>query len=408
MAGSESEQQSRTRGAALGRMWRWLSWEASAIGRSARRAIASPGPERDVVTQSLKAAGAAAAAWALTGWWWQAPMALMAPWTAVVLVQSTVYRSLRSGVQQLIVIALGTVLAAGAANLTGSTMTAMVLVLPVTVLLGNYARFGEHGLYAPTTALFVLAYGSHSGLDVLHRLFESAIGAVIGITVNALILPPVHLRSVRESLRRLPSEGEELLHTIADGLREGYGRQQAEAWHDRARRVTAILGDLRDARLWTRESYRLNPGSRLRRTGPALPTTEWDQAWERIADPLVALTRTLASTVGETPMLRPLPDPVLAHLSDLLRAAGDVCAADRAVLEGRDGSGGAREERALALDSAWAAHGRLKRQLLEQDSETATSLGGLVAESQQLLYELAPVDGDARAYGDGGGGQNRG
>lgn len=402
MAGSEGEYRTRTGGFAPGRVWRWLSWEASAIGRSARRAAAGPGPERDVVTQSLKAAGAAAAAWALTGWWWNAPMALMAPWTAVVLVQSTVYRSLRSGVQQLAVIAIGTVLAAGAANLTGNTMTAMVLVLPVAVLLGNYGRFGEHGLYAPTTALFVLAYGSYSGPDVLHRLFESAVGAVIGIAVNALILPPVHLRSVRDFLRRLPSESAELLYVVADGLREDHGREQADAWHDRARRLTAVLSDLRDARLWTRESYRLNPGRRLRRTGPALPSSDWDRAWERIVDPLVTLTRTLASAVSDEPKLRPVPGAALEHLSDLLRAAGDVCAADRALIDGEGRR--ADQERALALESAWAAHGRLKRQLLEQDSETATSLGGLVAESQQLLYELAPVENGVRAHDGSGGG----
>ncbi|GHB01827.1 FUSC family protein [Streptomyces chryseus] len=397
MAVSESEHRSYRGGAALGRMWQWLRWEAAAIGRSARRAAAGPGPERDVVTQSLKAAGAAAAAWALTGWWWNAPMALMAPWTAVVLVQSTVYRSLRSGVQQLVVIALGTVLAAGAANLTGDTMTAMVLVLPVAVLIGNYARFGEHGLYAPTTAVFVLAYGSYSGVDILHRLFESAVGAVIGIAVNALILPPVHLRSVRDSLRRLPEECADLLHAVADGLREGYGRQEADGWHDRARHIPAVLADLRDARLWTRESYRLNPGHRLRRTGAALPPTEWDQAWERIADPLVALMRTLASTVSEESPLRRLPDAAVAQLAELLGAAGDVCAADRAFLGGR--GRGARQERARALESAWSAHGLLKRQLVEQDSETATSLGGLVAQSQQLLHELAPVEGEQPAQG---------
>ncbi|MGW7053175.1 FUSC family protein [Streptomyces sp. NPDC054887] len=398
MAVGDSGRRSHTSGAALGRTWWWLSREVAAIGRSARRAAAGPGPERDVVTQSLKAAGAAAAAWALTGWWWNAPMALMAPWTAVVLVQSTVYRSLRSGVQQLVVIALGTVLAAGAANLTGDTMTAMVLVLPVAVLIGNYARFGEHGLYAPTTAVFVLAYGSYSGLDILHRLFESAVGAVIGIAVNALILPPVHLRSVRDCLRRLPEECAELLRTVADGLREGYGRQDAEGWHDRARRIGGILADLRDARRWSRESYRLNPGRRLRRTGPALPPPAWDQAWERIADPLTTLLRTLASTTSDEPPLTPLPEAAVAPLSDLLRAAGDVCAADRDHLEGR--GEGSPDERARALESAWTAHGRLKRQLARLDSETATSLGGLVAQAQQLLHELAPVgDGDRAAHG---------
>ncbi len=51
------------------------------------------------MVQSLKAAGAAAVAWAVTGWWLEAPMALMAAWAAVALVQGTVYRSLRSAVQ---------------------------------------------------------------------------------------------------------------------------------------------------------------------------------------------------------------------------------------------------------------------------------------------------------------------
>ncbi|MGR8012017.1 FUSC family protein [Streptomyces hypolithicus] len=346
-----------------------------------------------MVTQSLKAAAAATLAWALTGWWWNAPMALMAPWTAVVLVQSTVYRSLRSGVQQLVVIAIGTVLAAGAANLTGNTMAAMALVLPVTVLLGNWTRFGEHGLYAPTTALFVLAYGSYSGIDILHRLFESLVGAVIGIAVNALILPPVHLRSVRDCLQRLPADSADLLRGSAAEVREGLDPQKAENRHAQARRLMVTLSDLHDARGWTRESYRLNPGSRMRRTGPRLPPVQWDYAWGRIADPLVSLTRALVRTVSDNPGCPPLPGPAQGHLADLLEAAGDVCAADRNILGGN--ILGAREERATALDAAWAAHAQLKAQLLEQDADTATSVGGLLAECQQLLHELAPLQAES-------------
>jgi uncharacterized membrane protein YgaE (UPF0421/DUF939 family) len=67
--------------------------------RSIRRAVTESGAERDTVVQSLKAAEAALLAWALTGWWWDAPMALLAPWTALFLVQNTVYRSLLSALQ---------------------------------------------------------------------------------------------------------------------------------------------------------------------------------------------------------------------------------------------------------------------------------------------------------------------
>ncbi|MFF9580061.1 hypothetical protein ACF1BA_33090 [Streptomyces rubiginosohelvolus] len=95
-------------------------------------------PDRYQVVQSLKAAAAAIIAWALTGWWLEAPMALMAPWAAVALVQGTVYRSLRTAVQIVLMITAGTLLAAGAATFTGNTMIAVAVALPLATLLGNW------------------------------------------------------------------------------------------------------------------------------------------------------------------------------------------------------------------------------------------------------------------------------
>ncbi|MDN3293229.1 aromatic acid exporter family protein [Streptomyces ficellus] len=368
-------------------LWHRIGWEAAAVGESIRRALSGPGPERDMAVQSLKAAGAAILAWAVAGWWWKAPLALMAPWTAVALVQSTVYRSVRAGLQQVVVIATGTVLAAAAAGLTGDTMAAMALVLPLTVLLGNYPRFGDQGIYASTTALFVLVYGSYSGFDILHRLLETLLGAVIGIGVNALILPPVHLRHAHESLCRLPQDGAELLRTMAEGIERGYGRPDAQEWHSRARRFGTLLADLRNARTWSRESYRFNPATRIRRRPePELPSTRWDAAWERVADHLTALTGMLAEAAGDNPRLRPPPDSVLGEVPPLLHALADVCRADCLVLSGAGHGDG--PDREAAMTRAWAAHARLKARVVGQDHETATSVGGLAAETQQLLYDL--------------------
>ncbi|WP_336320364.1 FUSC family protein [Streptomyces lavendofoliae] len=409
-------------------LWHGAGWEAAAVGGSVRRALTGPGPERDLAVQAVKAAGAAILAWAVAGWWWQAPLALMAPWTAVALVQSTVYRSVRTGAQQVVLIAAGTVLAAAAAGLTGgNTMAAMAIVLPVTALLGNYSRFEGQGVYASTTALFVLVYGSFSGFDILHRLLETLLGAVIGIGVNALVLPPVHLRHAHESLCRLPREGAELLRSMAEEMERGYERRQAQEWHARARRLPQRLADLRNARMWTRESLRLNPGRRIRRPGPELPSTQWDAAWERVADHLTTLTGMLAEAAGDRPRLRPPPDTVLGEVPGLLHALADVCEADCETLAGgrdagspdvvragsrdavrdgtrdavrdgrRDGPGDGGGVRAEALERAWAAQRRLKARLTEHDDETATSVGGLAAETQRLLYDLD----DARPVPEG-------
>ncbi|MGX1508333.1 UNVERIFIED_CONTAM: hypothetical protein RKD43_006958 [Streptomyces graminofaciens] len=372
---------------------RWVAWELSAVWTSVRRALTEAGSERDLAVQSLKAAGAAVLAWALVGWWWNAPMALMAPWTAVVLVQSTVYRSLRAGTQQLVVIALGTLLATGAAALTGNTMAAMALALPPAVLLANYSRFGDQGVYAPTTAIFVLAYSSFSGTAIAHRLFEALVGAAIGIGVNALVLPPVHLRDVRDSLDRLGRGSTDLLRAMADDLESGYDRTSAEQWHEGSRRLGGPVQDLRNARGWTQESYRFNPGYRLRRrTDP--PPDHWDTYWTELADRLESVTATLVDMTGEWRSLASPPGPALRCLPELFRAMADVCEADRAALGAAAPPYG--DARKAAMGRAWEAHHLLKRHLMAHDHETVTAVGGLAAQTQQSLYLLEAGPAPAR------------
>lgn len=219
--------------------------EARGIVDAAARAWQGPGRERDLLVQSLKAAGAATLAWAVSGGWLKDPAALMAPWVAVVLVQATVYRSLFKGLQQLVAIAVGTLLAAGAEALTGNILISVAMVLPVVMLLSNWPRLGDQGIYGPTTALFTLTSAPVSSLTVSHRLLQALLGAAIGIAVNALIVPPVHLRNVRENLSSLARGAEGALAGMAGGLaHDGWSEETAADWRrlsDRLQRRQASL-----------------------------------------------------------------------------------------------------------------------------------------------------------------------
>ncbi|MFD6289878.1 aromatic acid exporter family protein [Streptomyces sp. NPDC060205] len=359
-----------------------LTREAAAVGRSVRRCFTESGPERDSAVQALKAAGAALLAWALAGWWWNAPMALLAPWTALFLVQSTVYRSLLTALQQVVVVVVGTLLATGALALTHDTMAAMALALPLTVLLGTYARLGTQGLYAPTAALFVLAYGSSSGFDILHRLLETLLGAAIGIAVNASVLPPVHSGRVHRLRARLPRDSARLLHEVADGIGTSYDQEQARGWYDGAVRLADMVTELRTARRWSDESHRFNPGRRLRRSAavPPPPAAEWDFTWDRITEHIRAITRSLSEAAS-------LPESALGVpglLSPLLRAAGDVLAC-------RNGSADEHRRAHEALKAAVAAHGRLASVLADGRQGAAPALGGLTADTERLLDDLTTV-----------------
>lgn len=300
--------------------------ELAAVGETARAVLRRPGPERDTVVQSLKAAGAALAAWALAGWWLKAPMALMAPWTALALVDTTVYRSLRAALQQLAVIVLGCLGASAALAATGgSTLGAMALVLPPLLLIGTYRRLGTQGIYGATTALLVITYSSDSPAQIGHRLLETALGAVVGIATNALILPPVHLRSARDQLLSLPQSAARLLRTLSDGLRGQWTARDAESWHERARAMETLLVSARQARERAVESSRLNPARRLRRSRASWTPRAPDARWSAVTDHLGALTRTLAMIARRDIPLEPPGERFFHAYADLAQSLAEVC-----------------------------------------------------------------------------------
>ncbi|MFJ8760304.1 aromatic acid exporter family protein [Streptomyces cyaneofuscatus] len=365
----------------------WVGQEWAEVRRSVRSACEEAGPERDTLVQSLKAAGAAILAWALCGWWFEAPMALLAPWTAIAMVGSTVYQSLRTGAQQLAIIALGAVWASGAMALTRDrSMTSMLLTLPFMMLLGNYRRFGAQGIYGATTALFVITAGVSSTSTVGHRLLETLIGAVIGLLVNALVLPPVHLRSVRDRLGRVAQETADLLNAMADGLREEDGLAGAEGWHLRATRLTVSLQDVSDARRWATEGSRWNPGSRLRRTGPTPPPFADDMRWGRVCTRALAVARTLAGIREDPELSRPSPD-FFRQLSDVLGQAAVICVRETELLTSaepdtpRDGRDAVAGEARAGLDAL--------TEVFRRQEGTAAAVGGeLLLEVRQLVTEL--------------------
>lgn len=375
------------------RAGRALAGEVRAIGRSTCRAVTVPGPERATAVQALKAAAAAIAAWALAGWWWNAPMALLAPWTAVVLVHSTVYRSVRSAVQQFLVVATGTLVASGAMALTQNVMIGMAIALPITVLIGSYGRFGDQGWYAPSAALFVLTYGSYAPVEIGHRLMETVLGAVVGVLVNALVLPPVHTSDVLRLRAQVPADCARLLREIADGIEDGYGAADAQEWHGRALRLGATVAELRTARHREDESRRLNPGRRLRRVRPAPPSR--DIRWERIADHLAEALRALTEVAHDTPPFETPPPQALRELATLLRSAGEACATDADRVGRGDG-----EQAGESLAEARAAGDRIAAHLADPAGRGLASLGELTTATTRLLDDLeAATDHSSQAPG---------
>ncbi|MDX2923149.1 MULTISPECIES: FUSC family protein [Streptomyces] len=369
-------------------------WEACAVGRAVRAAWRGPGRERDLVVQSLKAAGAALIAWTVAGVWLGDPMALMAPWVALVLVQATVYSSVRQAGQQFAAICTGALLASAAQAIMDDNTGALVLSLPVLMLVANWSRFGGQGIYAATTAVFVLASGTAvSAAAVGHRMGQAALGAVIGVAVNALVLPPIHLRDVRENLAALAREAGDLLHSVAADLRETqWDAQSAAGWTSDAARLERRLEALYSARSWSRESLRLTSGRlrRLHRAPTVVPPEDEDRRWSRVTGNLGALTRTLAVAADEHRTPAPPEGPVLDLYARLLRLIGDACHTEAGRWAGeRPGA----DPATATEETMEELHRRLQEGLREHAGQGAARtavLGTLLLQAENLWAEIVP------------------
>ncbi|MEU2587258.1 aromatic acid exporter family protein [Streptomyces avermitilis] len=380
----------------------WTGWATGAVRRhgwavvrAVRRAWTEPGRERDLMVQAGKATLAACVAWAAAGWWLQAPMAFVAPWVAVVLVESTVYRSLAHGLQQLSAIAVGTVVATAVALVLDSTMVTMMVVLPAVLLLAQWQRLGSQGIYAATGALFVLTNGQVTLATSGARIAEAVFGAVVGITVNALIRPPVYLRDTRAALQDAAHEAQEILEAVAAGLDDGeWDTHAAGEWHERALRLGRLVDQARSAIGWSRESMR---GNHRRRGTAAVspPGKAYDDALavlDHVAVHTAGVTRTvleIASHHGKA--ARPGPQiagpyaDFLRHTARAIGLYGQTRFAGTGTEQSPDGAlHEAVEDLNRSLDEL---HRRLPG-TVQDDPDALATHGALLAQARRLAEQL--------------------
>ncbi|MFI5820846.1 aromatic acid exporter family protein [Streptomyces rishiriensis] len=363
-----------------------------------RRACAGPGRERDLLVQASKAALAAWLAWAVVGWWLAAPMAFVAPWVAVVLVESTVYRSVAHGLQQLAAIAVGTAVATGTALLLDSTMITMALVLPAVLLLGQWRRLGSQGVYAATGALFVLTSGPVTVAASAARIAEAVFGAVVGVAVNVLVRPPVYLRDARAALEDAADEAREILDAVADGLADGeWDGLPVGEWHERALRLGRLVDQARSAIGWSRESMRANP--RGRRTRPHLPGDEaYSDALgvlDYVALHTAGVTRTVREIAESGRTARPAPELTRAYaefLRDTARAVrlyGRTLAAPGVPNDHDDAAAEELHEAVTKLQRTLDDFRRGLPGAVPDDPDALVTYGTLLAQANRLADLLA-------------------
>jgi uncharacterized membrane protein YgaE (UPF0421/DUF939 family) len=87
----------------------------------------------------------------------------------------------------------GVLIAVGVASYVGLTWWSLGAVVAASLIIGRLLRLGAHLLEVPISAMLVLAVGGAEGA-ALDRVYETLIGAGVGVAVNVVIAAPLYVQ----------------------------------------------------------------------------------------------------------------------------------------------------------------------------------------------------------------------
>lgn len=330
---------------------------------------------------ALRGAAAAAIAW-LVGLVMPAPFSeypYYAPLGAVVATTGTVVRSVRAAVQATGAILIGAAVARLVDLVLEPGAAAVAVAVGLALLASTWRPLGDMGLWAVTSALFVLILGqadpegyvgAYGGLV--------ALGAGIGVAVN-LLVPPLPLTPSEEALDRLRDVLVDQLDTLADGL-DSEVPPSGDEWPERQRSIDPVIQQAQESVSQSDEARRVN--RRARRYG------EWADAQRRRARALIAVAGVVDDLVRLAVEWERRDREEVALGKALRPAAVRALHALAAALRDHDLHGLGEPERQALDDAVEDLRVRVREVQAESDQDYFVA-GAFVLDLRRALEELA-------------------
>lgn len=279
------------------------------------------------VLLAVKCAVAAAGAWLVASQVTPGSAPYYAPMTAFLMIQPTVAASLKDSLQYLAAAGLGIAVTLALAALLDAGAAGIAATVGIAVLVGGLPWLGAERATVAFWALFafVVAAGDPVGY-VVEQLPDAAIGVAVGVLVNVVLLPPMHLRPADEQLHRLRQDLAGALEAMAEDLAQHWPPQEPR-WG--VAEVQALTEQSKAAVRQAEDSLRWNPRGRRRRSRGL----EQQQAAARL-DAIALAVRALSGVlldaarqeengVGIPDEVRPLVTQHLRTLAAALRDGDD-------------------------------------------------------------------------------------
>jgi hypothetical protein len=324
---------------------------------------------------------------------------LLAPLTALLVVQLTPVSLLASGADRVLSVVIGVSVAALFATVVELTWWSLAIVIAVSILIGQVLRIRGNLIEVPISAMLVMGVGSLAADSAAwQRVSETLVGAAVGVVSNLLIPPKVGAQDAGRAIEGLGKDLADLLDRAGDRLVETEAadrdlRETALGWLDDSRRLNHGIPEVGTALLRAEESRRLN----LRAAGTVDPGPGLRHGLEALEHSAVAVRSMFRSIVDTTEAFADAEGSVGPELrSAVALAMHEFAAALRAFarlvgVEARPGqtSVSENEQARAALDELAETRARITDFVLMDDDPVRAELNfALLATIKRLLAEL--------------------
>jgi hypothetical protein len=190
---------------------------------------------------------------------------LLAPLTAMLVVQVTPVSLLASGLDRVVAVVAGVSVAVTFAAIVPLEWWSLGVLILVSITIGQLLHLRSNLLEVAISAMLVLGVGSLGAESAAwQRIAETLVGAAVGVAVNLLVPPKVATADAGRAIEGLADSVSDLLRRAAHELTSLAGDPRhdllpaARGWLDDARLITHDIPQVGAALLHAEQSRRLN------------------------------------------------------------------------------------------------------------------------------------------------------
>jgi uncharacterized membrane protein YccC len=346
---------------------------------------------RKAVIRALQLTGAAVIAYVVADEIFPGSRPLLAPLTALLVVQVSLYSTLTTGLRRVASVIAGVVIALLLSMLVGFTWWSLGALIAGSILVGQLLRLGEQLLEVPISAMLVMSVGGAEG-QAASRIAETLVGAAVGVVYTAVLPGRVPTDTAGSAVERYADDMAQVLSRMAEQVSEGLTLERAQRWLDDTRRLSGRVARADRALVEAEERRKFNV--RALGTLDVVPSLRGGlDALEHSTVALRGLCRAVVDqlqSAGESTHVystdaREALAFLLRELAAAVEAFGNLLRAEA------EGAGPFDDELAAALDTVREARARLTDLLMidpHADIQLWELNGTVLANVERILREI--------------------